>query len=131
MSISDKRASLIIDLLAGHDRHALDQRLGLGAAMGFDHADHDVDAGLLPRRAFGQHLVGLADAGSRAEEDLQTAAALLRGFAKEGLRRRSVGIGVHFADFALKPSSCRLSARTLTCASPMKPSVGPVDRTLD
>ena len=102
------------------------KRLCLGASMRFDHADHDIDAGLLPRRAFGQHFVGLADARSRAEEDLQTTATLLRCFAKEGLGRRSVWVGVHFADFALKPSSCRLSARTLTCASPIKPSVGPV-----
>jgi len=81
-----QRASLIIHLLPRHDRHALEQRLCLGASMRFNHADDHVDTGLLPRRAFSQHFVGLTDAGSRAEEDLQTAAALLRSLAKEGLR---------------------------------------------
>ena len=33
-------AALIVDLLARHDRYALDQRLSLGAAVRFDDADH-------------------------------------------------------------------------------------------
>ena len=47
------------------------------AAVGLDDADHDVDAFLRRARVRRQHLVGLADAGRGAEEDLQPAARLL------------------------------------------------------
>src|SRR5262249_45834326 len=93
--------------------------------MSLDDADHHVDARLLPSSALGEHFVRLADAGSSAEEDLQTATALLSGFAQEGLRRGPVAVGVHFTDFALDASSCRLSSSTLTWASPRIPNVGP------
>ena len=65
-----------------------DQSFGLGTAVGFDHADDDIDTVTPPRRALRQHLVGLADAGCGTEEDLEAASALLRGCAQEG-----VGIG--------------------------------------
>ncbi len=93
-----------------------EQCLGLGSAVGLDDTDHDVEASLLARGAFGQHFVGLADTGRGAEEDLQTAAALLRGFTQKGLGRRAVTLvgWRHLTDFALDASSCRLRARTLT-----------------
>jgi hypothetical protein len=53
---------------------ASEQRLGLGPAVGLDHADHDVGAGLAPGAPDGEHLVGLADAGGGPEEDLEPAA---------------------------------------------------------
>ena len=53
----------------------MQQRLGLRPSVGLDDADHDIDAGLqLGVRAL-QHLVGLADAGGGADEDLQPAGA--------------------------------------------------------
>ena len=60
--------------------------------MGLDHADHHVDARLAPGAGALQHLVGLADAGGGADEDLQPAARALlpaRGF-KQRLRRRTL-----------------------------------------
>ncbi len=50
---------------------AVQQRFGVGAAMCLDHADDDVDTCGAHLARFGQHRVGLADAGARAEEDLQ------------------------------------------------------------
>ena len=64
----------------------MQQRFGLRPAMGLDHADDDIDAGLpLGVRAL-QHLVGLADAGSGADEDLQPAGVVT--FAPGGLQER-------------------------------------------
>ena len=55
----------------------MQQRLGLGPAVGFDHADDDIDAGFqLGMRAL-QHLVGLADAGGGADEDLEPAGLIV------------------------------------------------------
>ena len=80
---------LVLDPFARHDFKAVQQRFGLGAPVGLDHADHDVGAGLsLGMRAL-QHLVGLADAGSGADEDLQPAGAAVlapRCF-QQGFRR--------------------------------------------
>ena len=65
---------------------ALEQLLGLGTSVRLDVADHDIDAfGLHAARRL-QHRVGLADAGRRAEEDLQLAATrrlLLRLYVRE------------------------------------------------
>jgi hypothetical protein len=110
----------------------MDQRLGLGAAMRLDHADHDIDARRAPRRAFGQHLIGLADAGGGAEQHLQTPAALLRGGAQKGLgvgTLLGIGLRTHSRLLRLPPSlsSARLSASTLTRGSPRKPSSAPFD----
>ena len=57
--------------LARQDLEPLQQRLGLLAAVRLDHAGDDVHAFLAlgPRRL--QHLVGLADARCRADEDLE------------------------------------------------------------
>ena len=72
-----ERAALVLDLPARHDLEPGELRLGLGAAVRLDHADHDVDAVDLAAARGRQHLVGLADAGRGAEEDLQLAALLL------------------------------------------------------
>ncbi len=64
---------LVFEPLARQNFEALQQRLGLRPAVGLDHADHDIDAGLqLGMRAL-QHLIGLADAGGGADEDLEPA----------------------------------------------------------
>ena len=65
-------------LLARHDLEAVEQRFGLGALVGLDDADDDVDAFLAAGAPGGQHLVGLADAGGRAKKDLQPTAILRR-----------------------------------------------------
>ena len=39
-----EHAALVVDLAARDDLEPGEQRLGLGAAVGLDHADHDVDA---------------------------------------------------------------------------------------
>ncbi len=63
----------VFQLLARNNFKALQQRFGLRPAMGLDHADHDIDAGLpLGMRAL-QHFVGLADAGGGADKDLEPA----------------------------------------------------------
>ena len=75
--------------LAREDFKALQQRLGLRPPVGLDHADHDIGAGLpLGVRAL-QHLVGLADAGGGADEDLEPAGAavLAPGCFQQGFRR--------------------------------------------
>ncbi len=68
----------ILDVSARDDFEPFEQGFGLLAAVGLDHPDHDVIAVLEPGAGLLQHFVGLADAGSRADEDLQlTGAALL------------------------------------------------------
>ena len=63
--------------LAREDLEALQQRLGLLAAVRLDHADDDVHALLQLGARRLQHLVGLADARRRADEDLEPAGAAL------------------------------------------------------
>ena len=68
---------LVIEPFARQHFKAGQQRLGLGPAVGFDHADDDIDARFqLGMRAL-QHLVGLADPGSGADEDLQLAGLIV------------------------------------------------------
>ena len=80
----------MFDAPARDDFEALEQGLGLLPAMGLDHADDDVVAIALAGARLLQHLVGLADAGRRADEDLQLAGAAFlapRCF-QQGFRRR-------------------------------------------
>ncbi len=75
-----QRAPAILHWSARDDFQAVEQRLGFSAPVGLDHADDDIDAFLEARACGGEHLVGLADAGRGAEEELQpTTRALLRG----------------------------------------------------
>jgi len=71
---------------------ALQQRFGFHPSMGLDHADDDIDAGLLPGVGALQHFVGLADARRGADEDLEPArtAVLAPGRFQEGFRRRTL-----------------------------------------
>ena len=79
-------AAAILDLAPRHHLEAGELGLGLGAAVGLDDTDHDVDA-LFPAPARRlQHLVGLADARRGAEEDFQLAARFL-------LRRLQESVG--------------------------------------
>ena len=74
-----QRAPVVLDAPARDDLQAVEQCLGFLAPVRLDHADDDIDAFLHARAGGGEHLVGLADARRRAEEDLQAAArALLR-----------------------------------------------------
>ena len=68
-----ERLPLVFETPARDDLEAVEQGLRLLAAMRFDDADHDVVAVLLPGARLLQHLVGLADAGSRADENLEPA----------------------------------------------------------
>ena len=77
--------ALMLDLSPWDDLVAVDKRLGLAAAVRLDHADDDIDPGLAPVAAVGQHLPRLSDAGRGAEEDFQTAAAFLRRLTQKGL----------------------------------------------
>ena len=79
-------AAAILDLAPRQHLEARELGLGLGAAVGLDDTDHDVDA-LFPAPARRlQHLVGLADARRGAEEDFQLAARFL-------LRRLQESVG--------------------------------------
>ena len=72
-----ERVILVRDGAARKDLKAVEQRLGLFAAMRLDHADDDVRAILHPGPGLLQHLVGLAHARSGAQEDLQPSSAAL------------------------------------------------------
>src|ERR1700676_2333817 len=105
----------------GNDLEAFGQQIGLDAAMGFDHADDGIDTVQAPLASLGEHLVGLADAGRRAEKNLQPAAAFLARFGQKCFRRRTfVGTLGHPGTIAYlmgvcMASSARLSFSTLTC----------------
>ena len=87
-----ERAALVVDVLARQDLEALEQRLGLLAAVRLDDADDDVGPVLRLGPGGLQHLVGLADAGSGADEDLQPAGMsfLAPGRFEERFRRGSL-----------------------------------------
>ena len=84
--------ALVFDAPARDDFEALQQRLGLLAAVGLDDADDNVVAVFLPGAGLLQHLVGLADAGRRTHEDLELADAafLAPRRLEQGLRRGSL-----------------------------------------
>jgi hypothetical protein len=71
---------------------SIEQRLGLGAAMRLDHADHHVHALLTQRARGAQHGKGLAHAGRRAKVDAQFAASGTRALRLHALQQ-GVGIG--------------------------------------
>jgi len=84
-------AAPVLDPALRNHLQAGDQHLGLSPAMGLDDPDDDVSAVAALRLGGLQHLVGLADAGRRAEEDLEAAALLLRRLAQQRLGRGTVG----------------------------------------
>ena len=78
----------IADAAPGDHRQALGEPGGVGATVRLQEADHHVAPGLLFGVPLEQHLVGLADAGGHADEELQP--PLLRG---PGRTRRGFGGG--------------------------------------
>ena len=84
-----ERLLLVVEPAARQHFEALQKRFGFRPAMGVDYADDDIGTGLLPGMGALQHLVGLADAGSGADEDLEPAraAVLAPGRFEEGFRR--------------------------------------------
>jgi hypothetical protein len=82
---------LVFDLLRGNDREPREEGLGLGAAMGLDDPDNEVDA--VPNLLLGgaEHGERLADARAHSEEHLQLAPA--RAFLL-AVERRQKGIGI-------------------------------------
>ena len=97
-------------LAAARFRGPCEQRLGFRPAVGFDHADHDIDAGPQPGMRALQHLVGLADPRCCAQENLQAAGPALlppRGFQKRIRRGPLIGIAAlicHQGNIALTPA---------------------------
>src|SRR5260370_13022642 len=125
-----ERASLVLDPAARHDLQPGELRLGLGAAVRLGHADHDVDPLFLAAARGRQHLVGLADAGRGAEEDLVLAARLLfrRLQKRVGRRARLSGSSGHRSSRChcdRKASRAMLSRITLTRGSPISPRKRP------
>ena len=95
--------------LAGKNLEAFQQRLGLLAPVRLDDADNDVHAFLQLGAGGLQHLVGLADARRRADEDLEPTDAtflLSSGLGKQGFRRGSL---LRFAPLICHRSKARHS----------------------
>ncbi len=82
-------AALVVDLAAGQDVETLDEGLRFAAAVRLDHGRRDVEALAHPGPRRREHLEGLADAGGRAEEDLQPSplASLPSRRGQQGIRR--------------------------------------------
>ena len=78
----------MIETGARDDLETIDQRLGIGPAMGFDHADDHVQPFGDMGAAGEQHLISLADAGGGAEENLQPAAHVAAGGLEQRLGQR-------------------------------------------
>ena len=80
----------VFDAPARNDLEPVEQRLGLLAAVRLDDADDDIVAVLLAGARLLQHLVGLADAGRGADENLELADAALfpARSLEQGFRRR-------------------------------------------
>src|SRR5262249_59508349 len=74
------------------ERELFERGLRFLASVGFDDADDDIVAVLLPGARLLQHLVSLADAGRGADEDLEPAGLPLfaPGGLEQGLRRGSL-----------------------------------------
>jgi hypothetical protein len=84
--------ALIVDAPARDNLEALQQRFRFLPPVGLDDADDNVVSVPPPGAGSLQHLIGLADAGRRANEDPDLADAPLlppRGL-QQGLRRRSL-----------------------------------------
>src|SRR5581483_10910756 len=80
----------VLDAPPRHLFEIADLRCRVGAAMRFDDADDHVHALFFQALPLLQHLVGLTDAGSEAEIDLQPPALLLADQFQKTLRRRPI-----------------------------------------
>jgi hypothetical protein len=87
-----ERLSPVFEPPAGNDLEPVEQGLRFLAPVGFDDADDDIVAILLPGARLLQHLVSLADAGRGADEDLESAGSAFfpPGSLEQGLRRGSL-----------------------------------------
>ena len=103
-------------------RQTVEQCGGLGAAVGLDDTDQDIQPLCPQTLGFLQHGVGLADTGIGAEEDLQLAA--VSGLGQQAIR---VGSANRISDHvysvvawarALRRSSIRFRRSTLTTGLP-------------
>ena len=94
-----ERVILVRDGAARNDLKAVEQGLGLFAAVRLDDADDHVGAVFRSGPGLLQHLVGLAYARSGTEEDLQSPcpAFFLFGFFEQRLRRGAL-VWTHAAD---------------------------------
>ena len=101
--------------LLGNDLKALGQGFGFLAAMGFHHADHDIDAFQPPPAALGEHLEGLAHARRRAQENLELAAAFLFGLLQKRFRRGAVIGGVGLPSLKSSSAAAGLAWRPAPC----------------
>jgi hypothetical protein len=72
----------------GNDFEALAEDIGFHSAVGFHHTDHYVGPFQATPAALGEHLIGLAHARRRAQEDLELAPPLFGGFFQQRLGRR-------------------------------------------
>jgi hypothetical protein len=68
---------LVFQPLARQDFKAFQQRLGLRPAVGFNHADDNIDAGFQLGMCALQHLIGLADPGGGTDKDLEPAGLIV------------------------------------------------------
>src|SRR5262245_1954627 len=110
---------LVHDLVAVSDRlsrkffEAFEQLLGLAPAVRFDQASDNVTTARLLVAGRGEHAIGLSNARSRTEKDLQMPAAFLLGESKQRVRRTSFCfVSGHMAPYRaiyVSPSSARLS----------------------
>ena len=96
--------------LARDDLEAFDQRLRLAPSVRLDEADDDLAPhGLLGARGR-QHGVRLADAGRRAEKNLEAAARLL-GSAPAARQERLAGLSEWRASVSPRPTEFNASVR--------------------
>ena len=87
--------ALVGHALFGNGFDPFGEKIGLHPAMGFDHADHGIDAVQLAAAGLHQHFIGLADARRGAEKNLQPATPRLARLFQQGFGRRAVfGVSV-------------------------------------
>ena len=81
-----QHAALVGKAPLGDRLDAFGEKIGLDPTVGFDHADHGVDA-IQPAAAdLHQHLIGLADARGGPQEYLEPATPLLSHRLEQGIR---------------------------------------------
>ena len=88
-----ERDAAVLDRAARHTLEVLQLRLGVGAAVGLDDADHHVEAARAQGVRLLEHRVGLADAGRGADVDAQARPVLLLEARQQGVGGRSRVVG--------------------------------------
>ena len=119
--------ALVFDALARNDFEPLQQRLRLLAAMRLDDADDDIVAVALARARRLQHRIGLADAGRRADENLELAdaALLLPGSLQQGFGRGPlVDVAPLFRHHGVHAARLRIAGRSASQLATARSLVG-------